>query len=253
MFSQERHNKILELLATNGSVNVSELIDLFSVSEATVRRDLTILAKEGRVKRTHGGAIKADLSGYEAVYSESERENISQKRKIATICAGMVNENETIFLDSGTTTFEIARLLRDREITIITNSTTIVADYVENGSKANGFISTGGIVRADFRAFVGHNAESMVRSFLPDKTFVSANGFSVAHGATTPSLQEASIKKAMIESGKKVYLVVDSSKANKEFLTVIAPLRAFDAIITDDEIDREILKQLESEGITVIK
>ena len=253
MFSQERQNKILELLTKNGSVNLTELIDLFSVSEATVRRDLTELEKEGKIKRTHGGAIKVDLSGYEAVYTESERENIDKKKKIGRICAELINDRESIFLDSGTTTFEIARAIRNRDITLITSSLTIIADYVENGSKINEFISTGGVVRTNYRAFVGDTAEAMVRSFLPDKTFVSANGFSLQRGATTPSTQEAGMKKAMIESGKKVYLVVDSSKVNKDYLSVVAPLKAFDAVITDDEIDRDVLKQLESAGIKVIK
>lgn len=255
MFAEERKLKILELLDNDGSVKLTDLMSYFNVSEATIRRDLSDLEEQGKLYRTHGGAIQIGLSSFETDYLESNNINIVEKKYIAKICSDIIKDKETIFLDSGTTTVEIAKLVKNtKDISIITNSSAIIADFVENGNgKVRYCLSTGGIIRNNFQAFVGTQAEECVKNYLPDRTFISANGFSLKNGATTPDLQECSIKKAMVDNAKKLYLVVDSSKYGVDYLSRIAPLKKFEAIITDNKISKEALEILSKENIKVIK
>ena len=126
MFSEQRKTEILNLLNERGSVSVGELMETFSVSEATVRRDLTELESMGRLRRTHGGAVPRNMSLYESSYAESKLVNVESKMSIARACERLVRDNHTVLLDSGTTTFEIAKQLRHKNITLVTNSVTVV-------------------------------------------------------------------------------------------------------------------------------
>ncbi len=252
MFSEQRRSEILDMLAEKGSLTLVELTKKFSVSEATIRRDLTELESLGKLQRTHGGAVRRDLSLFENNYAYNELVNIESKREIARICEKLVHDGDTVMLDSGTTTYEIARVLKNKKITLITNSATIIADFVENGAGNITFISTGGVVRPNFRSFVGSFAEDCIRSVVPDISFVCSNGFSLQRGASTPDISEASLKRIMLQSSKKSYLVSDSSKEGKDFFCVISDLRSFDGIIIDKGISPESVKKMKSHGINVI-
>lgn len=252
MFIEQRKSLILEELNNNGSVALNDLISMLGVSQATVRRDLTELERSGLLRRTHGGAVPTDIAILEAGYAEKENVNLEEKRSIAKLCASMVVEGDTVMLDSGTTTFEIARALRHKKITIITNSATIISDYINYTDSPVELVCTGGIFRQNFRCFVGSETENFIRRIIPDKVFIAANGFSVSHGASTPMLVEASVKRAMVGAGKSTYLVVDSSKMGNDYLSVIAPPEAFDGIITDSRIDKATVQELLDRGLEVI-
>lgn len=252
MFSEQRKNEILNLLSKQGSVSLGELMEKFGVSEATVRRDLTELEALGRLCRTHGGAVPRNLSLYESSYEESKLANVESKVSIAKICEKLVHDRHTVMLDSGTTTFEIAKILKHKKITLVTNSVTVVAEFVENGAGNINFMSTGGMVRPSFQSFVGPMAENCVRHLVPDITFISANGFSLERGASTPDVSEAGMKRAMLESSKRAYLVIDSTKEGKDYFSVISDLKAFDGIITDSGISDKTREKLQSSGIQVI-
>lgn len=252
MFSEQRKTEILKMLEEHGSVSLGELMEEFSVSEATVRRDLTELETLGRLRRTHGGAVPRNMSLYESSYAESRLVNVESKLSIARACERLVRDNHTVLLDSGTTTFEIAKLLRHKSITLVTNSVTVVAEFVENGAGNINFMSTGGQVRPSFRAFVGPIAEECVRRLVPDITFISANGFSLERGASTPDVSEAGMKRAMLACSKQAYLVIDSAKEDNDYFSVIAELRAFDGIVTDSGISDKTREKLQKSGIRVI-
>ena len=252
MFSEQRKTEILKLLTQHGSVSLGELMEKFSVSEATVRRDLTELEALGRLRRTHGGAVPRNLSLSESSYAESKLVNVESKVSIARACEKLVQNNHTVLLDSGTTAFEIAKHLKNKQITLVSNSVTLVAEFVENGAGNIHFISTGGAVRSSFRAFVGSLAEEFVQRIVPDITFISANGFSLEHGASTPDTSEAGMKRAMLKSSKRAYLVVDSTKEGNDYFSVIAELKAFDGIITDKGISDKMRESLQRMGIQVI-
>ncbi|MBC8560111.1 fructose PTS transporter subunit IIA [Fumia xinanensis] len=252
MFAEQRKSIILDMLKLKGSVSLTELTDLFEVSEATIRRDLTELEKRNQLQRTHGGAVSTNLSIFEAGYLEKEQEYLEEKRQIAEIAASLVNDGDTVLLDSGTTTFEIARALRNKKITLITNSATIVTDVAGTPDSNVELICTGGVYRANTRSFIGPDAENFIRNMVPDKVFIAANGFSTRYGATTPNLTEASIKRVMIEAGKEVYLAVDSGKTGKDYFSVIAKPEAFHGIVTDSGMDALTINALRSAGISVI-
>lgn len=252
MFAEQRKSIILDMLKLKGSVSLTELTELFEVSEATIRRDLTELEKRNQLQRTHGGAVSTDLSIFEAGYLEKEQEYLEEKQQIAEIAAALVNDGDTVLLDSGTTTFEIARAVRNKKITLITNSATIIADVAGAPDCNMELICTGGVYRANTRSFIGPDAENFIRNMVPDKVFIAANGFSTRYGATTPNLTEASIKRAMIEAGKEVYLAVDSGKIGKDYFSVIAKPETFHGIVTDTGMDALTISTLRSIGISVI-
>ena len=252
MFSEQRKTEILSMLTDQGSVSLGELMEKFSVSEATVRRDLTELEALGRLRRTHGGAVPRNLSLYESSYAESKLVNVESKVSIARACEKLVRDNHTVLLDSGTTTFEIAKILKNKNITLFSNSVTVVAEFVENGAGKINFISTGGLVRSSFRAFVGSLAEEFVQRIVPDITFISANGFSLEHGASTPDVSEAGMKRAMLKCSKRAYLVIDSTKEGNDYFSVIADLKAFDGVITDSGISDKTREALQRAGVQVI-
>lgn len=252
MFAEQRKSIIIDLINQNGSVSLNKLVELLGVSKATIRRDLTELEQANYLQRTHGGAVSSDLSVFEADYSEKELEFLEEKRHIAKIAAELINEGDTVLLDSGTTTFEIARAIRNKKITLITNSATIIADMMHAKDCKMEIVSTGGIFRTNFRAFIGTSAEDFIRNIVPDKVFIGANGFSVKRGATTPNMTEASIKRVMIASGKKVFLAADSSKVNKDYLSIIARPNEFEGIITDKKIDDLAAQEFRAAGVPVL-
>ena len=194
MFAEQRKKIIMELLHLNSSVSLNELIDTFEVSETTIRRDLTEMESAGELIRTHGGAILNTRSGYEPDYIQKQSEFLEEKKNIAKTVASMVDDGDTVILDSGSTTFEIAKELSDKNITLVTNSATIVSAFLSKQTNMQ-IHSTGGLLRTHTKSFVGSAAEDFLRQIRPDKAFIAANGISLSAGATTAHMSEASIKK----------------------------------------------------------
>ncbi len=247
MFLEQRLSVIMDILNKNGSVSIRELVTTLNVSEATVRRDLDELERSNLLKRTHGGAISISSSIFERNYKEEEATNSKEKESIARVAAKLVNDGDTVLLDSGTTTEKISRALADKNIIIITNSTMIPSEAITFRATIY-FI--GGLLRPNLKAIVGSEAERFVRTLRPDKAFISANGV-YENEASTPDLSEAGIKRAMLESAKKKYLAVDHSKFGKRFLSVFTTIDKFDGIITDDGLDRNTIKYYKSNWIPV--
>lgn len=248
MFFEQRRTIILELLQDRGGVSLGELVEMFDISPATVRRDLSDMEKQGLLKRTHGGAVNTATSAFERDYSEEQKSQTEEKKSIARVVAQMVNDEESVMLDSGTTIDQIAVALADRKITIITNSATIppeLPDFLPEVYKA------GGLYRAMTKSIVGPQAERFIQSFRPDKVFIAANGIS-ENLVTTPHISEGSVKEAMIASAKEKYLVVDHTKFGQEYLSVFAKASEFDAIITDSGIDEATIKFYQSRSIPII-
>lgn len=248
MFSEQRQSMIIDLIRSNGSVSLGELIASFGVSEATVRRDLSELEKRGLLKRTHGGAMSSSDSVFERDYREEAVVNTEEKKSIARVVASLVNDGDSVLLDSGTTTEQIATLLAGRNITIITNSATIppdISDFIPEVYKA------GGLYRSWTKSIVGPEAERFIRSLHPDKAFIATNGVNL-NCVSTPHISEASIKQAMIDASRKKYLVADHTKFGKEYLMMFSKAEQFDGIITDDKLDGETVEYYRSRSIPVI-
>ena len=250
MLSEERQRAILELLRRDGRVLVVDLARQFHTSQVTIRKDLEILHVQGRVHRTHGGALPArDGALEDPTLREKEKLHRKEKLQIAAAAARMVAEGQVVILDSGTTTTGIARALRNfQNLTIITNAVNIAAEL--SGSAVE-VILTGGNLRKNSFSLVGPIAEETLHRLHADILFLGVDGFDVQYGLSTPNLLEAKVNRAMIEISKTAVAVCDSSKFGKRSLSLIAPPTSLQHVITDSGIPKADLSALKKSGIEV--
>ncbi|QDR82556.1 Glucitol operon repressor [Sporomusa termitida] len=244
MFAEERKTEILQLIRIGNPVTVSSLSQRFGVSESTVRRDLQELEDNGLIQRTHGGAISVQ-TGFEMSFQEKEVRFLAEKQQIATLAAGLVNDGETVLLDSGTTTLEIARLLRTKRITVATNSMDIAQVFSDDAAVET--VLLGGTLRKNTRALVGYLTNDALRKMYFDKVFLAINGIDPEFGITTPNLTEAETKRYMLHAGKQKILVADNSKIGRRSLSRVCGLEDIELLITDTgltDTDRQQLAAL---------
>lgn len=248
----ERRKKILNMLEKNGQVFVHELSEEFDVSEVTIRNDLELFESKKLLIRSRGGAMKYENSvGMDFQLSDKDKINYAEKIRIGKKAAALVNPGETIILDSGTTTMEIAKNLRpDEAINVITNAFNI-ANQLINSPNIN-IIVPGGTLRKNSHSLVGPLAEKSIRNFYVDKVFLGVDGFDTSQGAFTPNIEEASLNQIMIEISKEVILVADSSKFKRRSLAFICPVNKIDIVVTDEHISREDQNRLADLGVKVI-
>ncbi len=249
MFAEERQIEISLILGKMGSIKVNELSEHFNISEATVRRDLQEMENKKLLTRTHGGAVKADITNFEPSFMEKRDERHEEKFAIASFAAGLVKNGDTIILDSGTTTLEIAKIITAENITVITNSIDIAVELSNRNNVE--LILTGGTLRLNTRAMVGYICEEMLKNFRVDKAFIGANGISLSDGITTPNLVEARVKKAMINSSLKSIIVADSSKFDNVCFSVICPITNVYSIITSGNITQELIDGYNNQGVKI--
>lgn len=241
MFAEERKAEILQLVKLDNPVTVTSLSQRFGVSESTIRRDLQELEDNGLIQRTHGGAISVQ-TGLELSFQEKEIRFLPEKQQIATLAASLVNDGETVLLDSGTTTIEIARLLRSKRITVTTNSMDIAQVFSEDTRVET--VLLGGTLRKNTRSLVGYLTNDALRRMYFDKVFLAANGIDVEFGITTPNLTEAETKHYMLKAGKEKIVVADCSKIGQKSLCRICGLENIDMLITDKGIEAADYQQI---------
>ncbi len=248
----ERRKKILNILTEHGEVFVDELSAKFNVSEVTIRNDLDQLESKNLLIRARGGALKHEQSvGIDYMISEKNKLNQAEKIKIGKAAANLITESETIILDSGTTTLEIAKNLGEiKSLNVITNAINIVNQLIPN--QGVNIIVPGGTLRKKSHSLVGPIAEKNLKNLSVDKAFIGVDGLDPEHGAFTPNIEEASLNQIMIEITKEVILVADSSKFKRRSLAFICPPNKIDIIVTDDKISKEDLKKLQESGIKII-
>jgi len=250
MLNEERRRLIVEVLNRDGRVLVGDLARHFRTSQVTIRKDLDLLQAQGRIHRTHGGALPASENALDDP-TLREKEKLSRKEKllIAAAAARMVKEGQVVILDSGTTTTAIALALRKfTNLTIITNAVNIAAEL--SGSSLE-VILTGGSLRKNSFSLVGPIAEETLRRLNADILFLGVDGFDVRHGLSTPNLLEAKVNRAMMDVARLTVVVCDSSKFGRRSLSSIAPTSAFHRLITDRGIARADLAALKKAGAQV--
>lgn len=251
MLPNQRHQQILELLEKNGSATVTELVAIFGTSEMTIRRDLDILEKRYLLRRVHGGAMSARGSSFEPPYMTRRMENIENKQRIGKAAAELIKNGDSISLDTGTTTFEVARhLINIQDLTVITHSFPIAGLLVE--ALRHRLICTGGVIRTGELSMVGDLAIRAYQDYFVDKLFLGVGGIDVKFGLTEFNLDDTLIKRVMIQNAKEVIVVADSSKFNQIAFTSVAPLKVIRKIVTDTSLDSVTQSQIEKEGIEVI-
>lgn len=248
MLPAERHQKILEMIQLNGSMTVAELAKETSVSIPTIRRDLLKLERLGLVSRTHGGAVSVERgTSFEPLYWHKRRVNMAEKERIAKRAASLVKEGETLMLDSGSTTFCLARELHaKRNITVITNDL-LIANELGRDPRVSVLV-LGGAVRAGYFSIVGGFTEEMLRQLSVDKAFLGADAVHPERGVTNATQEEVPIKRLMIQASKQAYLLADHSKFGSARLCKVADLDCFAGIITDTGIDPSMKREIELKG-----
>jgi len=250
VLNEERRRQILDILNREGRVLVVDLAKQFLTSQVTIRKDLDVLQAQGRIHRSHGGALPARESALEdPTLREKEKLHRKEKLQIAAEAARMVHEGQVVILDSGTTTTAIVRALRDfQNLTIITNAVNIAAEL--SGSSLE-VILTGGTLRKNSFSLVGPVADDTLRRLNADILFLGVDGFDVNHGLTTPNQLEAKVNRAMMDVARVVVVVCDSSKFGRRALCSIAPPAAVHHLITDRGIRKADLAALKQAGIHV--
>lgn len=251
----ERQRQIVEIIQQSGSVNVADLCNRFNVSEMTIRRDLRDLDREGLLRRVHGGAVSNLGRSYEPPYKIRTTRRAEIKKDIGRRAAELIVDGDSIALDVGTTTLEIAYALPGkRNLTIITASLPIANEIVSNLSLNSDvrLILTGGIVRSGELSMVGHIAEQTYSNLHVDKAFIGVGGISLEDGLTEYNLEDALVKKPLIQNAHQRIVVADSSKIGRTTFTTVAPLSMVNTIVTDSDIPGEIKKSLQEQGIEVL-
>ena len=251
MLAIQRRDKILELLKEDGSAKVIKLAKIFKVSEVTVRQDLEKLEKEGLIIREHGGAFLKNVEDHVKSFSLMNQENLDKKQLIGKKAADLVESGDTIILDSGTTTTEIAKnLVGRKQLTVITNALNIA--LMLGAEPGIDVIMTGGEFKPPTLSLTGQKAADFFEDIHVDKLFLATAGISLRSGLTYPSLSDIVVKKAMIDTAEKVYLVADSSKIGKNAFASLGALSLIDYIITDAGIDQKRAKILRDNEIEFI-
>jgi DeoR family transcriptional regulator of aga operon len=248
-----RRAKILEELETKGQVTVSELSKMFRISEVTIRNDLSHLEKQNMLIRARGGAIKIKhyRMGIDPSISDKQKEYLKEKQRIAKAAIKLIDDGDTIVLDSGTTTTEIAKNLEQfKNLTIITNALNIAIIL----SEYEGFniFMPGGNLRKKSLSLIGALAAENFGKFYCDKLFLGVDGFDTSHGLSTPNAEEAHLNQIMIGMAKKVIVVADSRKFLRRRFAFISPISSINIVITDSGIREEDKIRLENSGAEVI-
>jgi DeoR/GlpR family transcriptional regulator of sugar metabolism len=230
--SNGRRPELQALLAERGEVEIVDLAERFGVSEMTIRRDLEALEGEGAARRVRGGAIATVSRGYEPPLATRATANLAGKRAIAAAAAELVRDGETAILDVGTTTLELAKLLRGRRgITVVTPSLPVAMELANEPNIR--VVVTGGIVRAGENSLVGAFAERPFAELNCDVLFLGVGGIHAERGLTEYNLEDARIKRSALAAARRSVVLADESKVGRVCLATVAPLEAADVLITD--------------------
>jgi DeoR family transcriptional regulator, aga operon transcriptional repressor len=250
MLNEERRREILALLNRDGRVLVKDLARHFRISQITIRKDLEFLDNQGIVQRTHGGALPLQAGALlDPSLREKEKLHRKQKILIAEAAASLVEEGQSVLLDSGTTTTAIARALKEMaQLTVITNAINIAAELAGTNVEV---ILTGGMLRKNSFSLVGPLAERTLRQLSADVLFLGVDGFDTKAGLFTPNLLESEVNRAMVEIARRTIAVCDSSKFGRRSLCNIMPVTAVQEVITDKQIPKSDLQALKEAGVRV--
>jgi Transcriptional regulators of sugar metabolism len=253
LLAEERRRTILQLLEKHGRVTVEQLSEHLRVSAVTVRADLDALSRAGALVRSHGGAVRqlSAMEDYPLKFKETLHQ--AEKARIGLAAAQRIKPNQTILLDSGTTTVQVARHIKRlnvRPLTVITNALNIAVELSDCPSVS--LIMIGGILRHLSNSFVGPQAESMLRDLHADHCFLAVDGLHPDDGLSTPDVLEAQLNSMMIRVSNEVTVVADASKFGRRSLSLIAKLDAVHRVITDNRITAEMQDAVKAKGVELV-
>ena len=247
----QRQKEIVRLLCENRILKANVLAQRFHVSMETIRRDFEYLEKKGYLTRTYGGAVAKSMRGSEPKYLSRIAEHSKEKQAIGRCAAQLIEEGDTLIIDSGTTTLALARQLSNiQNLTVFTNSVPIATELIKNpGIKV---ILLGGNLRNGGLSTSGFLAENSIKLFHADKAFLGAGGVTLAYGVGDYHVEEANLKRHYAEHAQKVILLADHSKFGVIALNHICSCTKIDIIVTDSNVDEKLASELKRKGPQII-
>lgn len=253
LLAEERRRKIIEIVDDTGRVTVNDVVKKLGVSAVTARADLNALAETGTIVRSHGGAVRRLEATRDYPVDFKATLHSAEKQRIGEAAARLVRPNETIILDNGTTTAQVARhlkALKPQNVTVITNALNIATELSDAAGIS--LIMIGGILRQISRSFVGPQAERILKELHADRLFLAVDGFDLDNGPSTPDILEAQLNGLMMEVARETTIVADSSKLGRRSLSRIGAVERVKRLITDARANEEFLSALNARGVEVI-
>ncbi|HHW31455.1 MAG TPA: DeoR/GlpR transcriptional regulator [Clostridiaceae bacterium] len=251
----ERQQQILQLLEQKGEVQLQQLKKVFpEVSTMTLRRDLISLENEGYLIRTYGGAVSAkrlsSVSGEENAYSIRASENVEAKMKIAEKAVPMVELGRSIYFDAGSTVMCLAKILPDNNFSIVTSGVNIALELVKK--LRTSVVSLGGFVNRNTLSVSGPSAIASLDDINIDLAFMAASAFTIENGLTVSNIYECELKRKIVNSAKKVILLMDTSKINKVLPFTYATLGDIDIWVCEDMPPPEVVQEANKHEVKII-
>ena len=246
----DRRNRIVQMVNQDGQVRVAELSDYFGISEVTIRNDLTELERQDLLERIHGGAVRTNRSYYRLTIQERLATNVTEKMAIAEHARSLVNEGDTLFLNSGTTTIYIARAIRDiRNLLVVTNSPLVAQEMVYSGQSET--ILIGGSYHGPMAFTYGDDAVKQIGKYHAGKFFLSCDGISATAGIMTYNTHEVEVNRHFMENSSMIICVADYSKIGRFSRISIGMPDCLDALVTNPRANEAELDAIRALGVDV--
>lgn len=245
---QVRKQKLIKKLELNGNIEVKEIAILLETSEITVRRDLAILAEQGLLVRTHGGAMKVSLSRMPVTFTQKSAINSAQKDEICKKAAEQIQEGDVVFLDCGSTVFRMCPLIRNMKIKVVTNSLPIINELIGSSVSLN---FAGGEIDFERQASHGKMAVEHFQRYRADKAFVGIDGISLKNGLSASSEKEAEITMAIAQNARETFFLCDSSKLEKDRYFPFAFIDFVKNLITDSKVSEDLVSEYRNKGVVI--
>lgn len=246
----ERWEQIIAMVEDRGSVSVEEIAQILSISTPTVRRDLARIHQRGLIKRTRGGAAPCVQRYVGLTVSESRKVNPLEKEFIGRVAAELVESGDSVMMDGGFTTYQVARQITAGHVGVVTNSFDVLQALI--GRTDASLVVLGGEMLSESGTTVGPSAERQIRELTADKAIIGINGISPEYGLTADKQSTAQTKMAMIERSRELIVVADYTKLGRSALYNVAPIESVTTLVTDDKADEAILEAFRSVGVEVI-
>lgn len=252
MLADERHAILQNKLREEGYIQISDLVEEFGISAATIRRDLIELEKEGLCIRKRGGAVRsAQGVTMEIPYEIKRLRNTDEKKRIAQVALDLIENGDTIILDAGSTTYSLSLLLhKKKNITVVTHDLNIAVKLASNPTI--NLICTGGIARANVFTLQGTQVVDFIRNLRVDKSFIGADTIHNDETIGNVNIEEVPIKQAMINAAEQVILLADASKFGKTGFAKVANINEIDVLITDRNVTQDQLSGFYKRQVKVI-
>jgi DeoR/GlpR family transcriptional regulator of sugar metabolism len=250
MFPAERQRKIIDILMIKKTAKITDLAEELNVSIDTLRRDLNLLTKQEKIEKVYGGVKLVESTFGESTIDERMISSLKEKESIAQTCSEYIRDGDCIFLDSGSTTYQIAKYIKNKNrLTVVTNSIPVILELMNSDVEV---IIIGGKVRKNEKSVVTYDYLFNFNELNISKAFICASGITADKGISDYNLEEAITRKKIIELSKEVYVAADHSKFGKDVTVSVSSLKNINFIVTDQYLDEKYRKEFKKTDTMII-